>query len=167
MEMLGKSGGEDYKYGFDPLNKGDVQVSTFYSSSLYGKVDAAAESSECRFRARRRDRGCRRRRCCRDRSRTPLPRLATDLPGNFCRSPFAAETRCPIFYRSFTTTAPDAGSMNPVRVRRVVVFPQPEGPRKVKNSPSPRPGGGPDPLRPDCRVQQGCHRADRHPQRGL
>ena len=42
----GKSGGEDYKYGFDPLNKGDVQVSTFYSSSLYGKVDAAAESSE-------------------------------------------------------------------------------------------------------------------------
>ena len=37
---------------------------------------------------------------------------------------------------SFTTTAPDAGSMNPVRVRRVVVFPQPEGPRKVKNSPS-------------------------------
>lgn len=33
-------------YGFDPLNRGDVQVSTFYSSSLYGKVDAAAESSE-------------------------------------------------------------------------------------------------------------------------
>lgn len=32
-------------YGFDPLNKGDVQVSTFYSSSLYGKIDAAAESS--------------------------------------------------------------------------------------------------------------------------
>ena len=24
----GKSGGDDYKYGFDPLNKGDVQVST-------------------------------------------------------------------------------------------------------------------------------------------
>ena len=42
----GKSGGEDYKYGFDPLNKGDVQVSTFYSSSLYGKIDAAAEGSE-------------------------------------------------------------------------------------------------------------------------
>ncbi len=42
----GKSGGDDYKYGFDPLNKGDVQVSTFYSSSLYGKIDAAAESSE-------------------------------------------------------------------------------------------------------------------------
>ena len=42
----GKSGGEDYKYGFDPLNKGDVQVSTFYSSSLYGKIDAAAESSD-------------------------------------------------------------------------------------------------------------------------
>ena len=35
-----------YKYGFDPLNRGDVQVSTFYSSSLYGKIDAAAESSD-------------------------------------------------------------------------------------------------------------------------
>lgn len=33
-------------YGFDPLNRGDVQVSTFYSSSLYGKVDSAADSSE-------------------------------------------------------------------------------------------------------------------------
>ncbi len=32
-------------YGFDPLNRGDVQVSTFYSSSLYGKVDTAAEAS--------------------------------------------------------------------------------------------------------------------------
>lgn len=32
-------------YGFDPLNRGDVQVSTFYSSSLYGNIDAAAESS--------------------------------------------------------------------------------------------------------------------------
>ena len=42
----GKSGGDDYKYGFDPLNKGDVQVSTFYSSSLYGKIDAAGESSK-------------------------------------------------------------------------------------------------------------------------
>lgn len=35
--------GDDY--GFDPLNRGDVQVSTFYSSSLYGKIDAASESS--------------------------------------------------------------------------------------------------------------------------
>ena len=34
------------KYGFDPLNRGDVQVSTFYSSSLYGSIDAAADSSE-------------------------------------------------------------------------------------------------------------------------
>ena len=42
----GKSGGDDYKYGFDPLNKGEVQVSTFYSSSLYGKIDAAAERSD-------------------------------------------------------------------------------------------------------------------------
>ncbi|MCR5760811.1 MAG: extracellular solute-binding protein [Sphaerochaetaceae bacterium] len=33
-------------YGFDPLNRGDVQVSTFYSSSLYGKLDAAAEGSK-------------------------------------------------------------------------------------------------------------------------
>lgn len=32
-------------YGFDPLNRGDVQVATFYSSSLYGKIDAAAEDS--------------------------------------------------------------------------------------------------------------------------
>ena len=33
-------------YGFDPLNRGDVQVSTFYSSSLFGKIDAAADSSD-------------------------------------------------------------------------------------------------------------------------
>lgn len=33
-------------YGFDPLNRGDVQVGTFYSSSLYGKIDAAAEDSK-------------------------------------------------------------------------------------------------------------------------
>ena len=33
-------------YGFDPLNRGDVQVSPFYSSSLYGKVDAAATASD-------------------------------------------------------------------------------------------------------------------------
>ena len=32
-------------YGFDPLNRGEVQVSTFYSSSLYGKVDDAASGS--------------------------------------------------------------------------------------------------------------------------
>ncbi|HIU19739.1 MAG TPA: extracellular solute-binding protein [Candidatus Limiplasma stercoravium] len=32
-------------YGFDALNRGDVQVSTFYSSSLYGQIDAAADSS--------------------------------------------------------------------------------------------------------------------------
>ena len=42
----GKTGGSDYKYGFVPLNKGDVQVSSFYSSSLYGPIDAAAEGSE-------------------------------------------------------------------------------------------------------------------------
>ncbi|NLO85237.1 MAG: hypothetical protein GX096_07405 [Clostridiales bacterium] len=33
-------------YGFDALNRGDVQLSTFYSSSLYGKIDAAGEGSE-------------------------------------------------------------------------------------------------------------------------
>jgi iron(III) transport system substrate-binding protein len=33
-------------YGFDALNRGDVQISTFYSSSLYGKIDAAAEGSK-------------------------------------------------------------------------------------------------------------------------
>ena len=32
-------------YGFDALNRGDVQVSTFYSSSLYGKIDSAADGS--------------------------------------------------------------------------------------------------------------------------
>ena len=30
-------------YGLDPLIRGDVQVSTFYSSSLYGNIDAAVE----------------------------------------------------------------------------------------------------------------------------
>ncbi len=34
------------KYGLDPLNRGDVQVSTFYSSSLYGSIDAGGETSE-------------------------------------------------------------------------------------------------------------------------
>ena len=33
-------------YGFDPLNRGDVQIGSFYSSSLYNKVDSAAESSD-------------------------------------------------------------------------------------------------------------------------
>ncbi len=32
-------------YGFDPLNRGEVQVSTFYSSSLFGKIDTAGDSS--------------------------------------------------------------------------------------------------------------------------
>lgn len=42
----GVSGGDDYKYGFDPLNKGEVAISEFYSSALYGKIDAAADSSD-------------------------------------------------------------------------------------------------------------------------
>ena len=33
------------KYGFDPLNRGDVQISTFYSSSLYGMIDGAVDGS--------------------------------------------------------------------------------------------------------------------------
>ena len=33
-------------YGFDPLNACKVQLSTFYSSSLYGSVDTAASGSE-------------------------------------------------------------------------------------------------------------------------
>ncbi len=31
-------------YGLEPLIRGDVQVSTFYSSSLYGNIDAAASA---------------------------------------------------------------------------------------------------------------------------
>ena len=34
----------DDKYGLDPLIRGDVQVSTFYSSSLYGNIEAAEEA---------------------------------------------------------------------------------------------------------------------------
>ena len=41
----GVSGGDDFKYGFDPLNRGDVQVSEYYSSALYGQIDAAANGS--------------------------------------------------------------------------------------------------------------------------
>jgi len=40
------SSDDTYKYGFDPLNNGDVAITEFYSSALYGKIDAAAESSE-------------------------------------------------------------------------------------------------------------------------
>ncbi len=32
------------KYGLEPLIRGDVQVSTFYSSSLYGNIEAAEEA---------------------------------------------------------------------------------------------------------------------------
>ena len=42
----GVSGGDDYKYGFNPLNKGEVAISEFYSSALYGQIDAAAENSD-------------------------------------------------------------------------------------------------------------------------
>ena len=42
----GRSGGEDYQYGFIPLNRGDVQISEFYSSALYGQIEAAADSSQ-------------------------------------------------------------------------------------------------------------------------
>ncbi len=40
------SSDDSYKYGFEPLNKGDVAISSYYSSSLYGQIDAAAESSD-------------------------------------------------------------------------------------------------------------------------
>lgn len=33
-------------YGLDPLNRGDVQVSTYFSSALYGGIDVAVDSSE-------------------------------------------------------------------------------------------------------------------------
>ena len=42
----GRSGKDEYQYGFLPLNKGDVQVSAYYSSSLYGQINMAAESSQ-------------------------------------------------------------------------------------------------------------------------
>ena len=41
----GKFGGDDWKYGIDPLNRGDVAISEYYSSSLYGQIDVAADSS--------------------------------------------------------------------------------------------------------------------------
>ncbi len=43
----GKFSSDDaYKYGLEPLNRGEVQIGSFYSSSLYGKIDAADQSSE-------------------------------------------------------------------------------------------------------------------------
>ena len=42
----GKFGGDDWKYGIEPLNRGDVQVTEFYSSSLYGSIDTAADTSQ-------------------------------------------------------------------------------------------------------------------------
>ena len=39
----GKFGGDDWKYGIDPLIRGDVAVSEYYSSSLYGSIDTAAD----------------------------------------------------------------------------------------------------------------------------
>ena len=42
----GKFGGDEWKYGIEPLNRGDVQVTEFYSSSLYGSIDTAADGSE-------------------------------------------------------------------------------------------------------------------------
>ena len=47
----GKFGGDDYKYGFDPLNKGDVAISEFYSSALYGKIDAKAGRTDAQTAA--------------------------------------------------------------------------------------------------------------------
>ncbi len=39
----GKFGGDDWKYGIDPLIRGDVAISEYYSSSLYGSIDTAAD----------------------------------------------------------------------------------------------------------------------------
>ena len=33
-------------YGFEPLNRGEVQVSTYFSGGLYGSIDSASEGSE-------------------------------------------------------------------------------------------------------------------------
>ena len=41
----GKFGGDDWKYGIDPLSRGDVAISEYYSSSLYGSIDTAADGS--------------------------------------------------------------------------------------------------------------------------
>ena len=41
----GKSGGDDYQYGFLPLNRGDVTISAYYSSALYGQIELAEETS--------------------------------------------------------------------------------------------------------------------------
>ena len=40
----GKSGGDDYKYGFIPLDRGEVQISAYYSSALYGEIEADSDS---------------------------------------------------------------------------------------------------------------------------
>lgn len=40
------SADDSYKYGFDPLNKGDVAISSYYTSALYGQIDVAAENSQ-------------------------------------------------------------------------------------------------------------------------
>ena len=42
----GLFGGDEWKYGIEPLNRGDVAVTEFYSSSLYGSIDTAADTSE-------------------------------------------------------------------------------------------------------------------------
>ena len=40
----GKSGGDDYKYGFLPLDRGEVQISAYYSSALYGDIQGPSDS---------------------------------------------------------------------------------------------------------------------------
>ncbi|MDO4620524.1 MAG: hypothetical protein Q4B09_07895 [Lachnospiraceae bacterium] len=40
------SADDNYKYGFEPLNLGDVAISSYYSSSLYGQIDVAADTSQ-------------------------------------------------------------------------------------------------------------------------
>lgn len=39
------SADSSYKYGFDPLNKAEVAISSYFTSSLFGNIDNAAETS--------------------------------------------------------------------------------------------------------------------------
>ncbi len=42
-----------------------------------------------------------------------------------------------VISRLSTASEPELGSVNPATIMRIVVFPEPEGPRSVRNSPLP------------------------------
>ena len=119
----GKFGGDDYKYGFDPLNKGDVAISEFYSSALYGKIDAAAEGSEhplvgaaCLTRPAAPTRRPRRSRSSATgsappRCRLPGPRSSTPFPATPTRSSWSTATTSPP--STCSTTSPSRPSKAP------------------------------------------------------